>query len=379
MTPPPPIPVLHLITDLDRGGAETMLARLVCATDRARFRSIVVSLTDRGTLGPEIAAAGVAVHALGMRRAIPPLIPFIRLLRLIRGERPRLLQTWLYDADFMGLLAAWLTPRLPLLWNLRGSDFGVAEYGMRMPSVRRFLALFSRRPAVVLVNSRAGQRFHEAVGYRPRRWELVPNGFDTDVFRPDPAARLRQRRTLGVAPATLLVGMIARVDPMKDHPTFLAAAARVAATEADAAFLLAGRGTESLPVPSALAGRCHALGERRDLPEILPALDLAVLSSAFAEGFPNVIGEAMAAGVPCIATDVGDAAAIIGDTGAIVPPRDPAALADAILAWLARGAGERAAAGAAARQRIVDRYSLASVVARYEALYAEFAAKGPAA
>jgi glycosyltransferase involved in cell wall biosynthesis len=201
----------------------------------------------------------------------------------------------------------------------------------------------------------------------------VPNGFDTDLFRPDAEQRARWRSRLGIGDGQNLIGMVARLDPMKDHATFLAAAAEVA-ERSDAAFLLVGAGTESLPVPPALAGRLHALGERSDVQEILPALDVMVLSS-LGEGFPNVIGEAMACGVACISSDVGDAASIVADPTRIVKPRDAAALARAILALLRGGNDEITRLGMAARQRIVDHYSLAATVARYQAIYAALVEK----
>jgi glycosyltransferase involved in cell wall biosynthesis len=172
--------------------------------------------------------------------------------------------------------------------------------------------------------------------------------------------------------------MVARVDPMKDHAAFLAAATELVAGGSAAAFALIGAGTERLDIPPALADRLHALGERDDVAELLPALDLMALPSAYGEGFPNAVGEAMACGVPCVASAVGDAAAIIADTGAIVPPRDPRALAAAIAELLSRGPDGLAVLGAAARQRVVLRYSLAAVVERYQRIYEEVAADSPA-
>src|SRR5208282_5652446 len=151
--------------------------------------------------------------------------------------------------------------------------------------MQRILALLSRRPAGVMVNSEAGKRFHEALGYRPRRWEIVPNGFDVEAFRPNPMARADWRLRLGFDPAQRVIGMVARVDGMKDHGTFLAAAQKVAAQRVDARFVLIGAGTETLPLPPRLRETLRALGDRSDVGNILPALDLMVLSS-HGEGFP---------------------------------------------------------------------------------------------
>ncbi len=363
------VKVMHIITGLSRGGAETMLAKLVTQLDPVAFPAVVVSLTDEGTLGAELRLAGATLYTLGMRRGRPTLSAIVRLWRILRRERPQLIQSWLYHADLLATIVTLLVPAVPLVWNLRCSDMDLGQYSRQVRGVQRLLAWLSGRPSLVMVNSEAGRRHHERLGYRPRRWEIVANGFDTTLFRPDRVARDRWRDRLGVAVDQPLVGMVARVDPMKDHATFLAAATKVAAVRSDIAFVLIGRGTDTLPLPSAIQGRVRALGERDDVREILPALDLAVLSSAFGEGFPNAIGEAMACGVPTVVTDVGDAAVVVGSAGMVIPPRDAAALATAIRAWFARSPAERSVLGAAARRRIEDNYALPAIAARYAALY----------
>ena len=355
--------VLHIITGLERGGAETMLTRLA---PRLGFRNIVVSLTSEGSLGPELRAAGVPVLALGMKRGRPSLAAMFRLREIVKRERPTLLQTWLYHADLLGLLTSLFSRDVPLVWNLRCSDLDVSQYSVGTRAVRWVLARASSLPAAIVVNSAAGRASHEALGYRPKRWELIPNGFDTDRFQPDAAARARFRREFRVGDNEPLVGMIARVDPMKDYDNFFAAAGQIAAARPEAKFLVAGRGTETLMVPPGLLDRVSLLGERGDVATLLTALDLMILSSAFGEGFPNILGEAMACGVPCVATDVGDSAAIIGDTGRVVPPRDPAALCDAALAVLAC----RPALAEKARRRIVDHFFIDAIAEQYRSLYA---------
>jgi glycosyltransferase involved in cell wall biosynthesis len=231
------------------------------------------------------------------------------------------------------------------------------------------LARASRRPQAVIANSEAGRRDHAALGYRPKRWIVLPNGFDLNRFRPDPDRRAEQRGRLAATERHLLVGMVARVDPMKNHVGFLRAAGDVAAALPEARFVLIGRDTEMLQVPEALAGKVQALGERDDVADILPALDLVVLPSRYAEGFPNVLGEAMASGVPCVATDVGDAASIVADTGALVPAGDDRALARAITRFLDQSDEARARAGEAARRRIAAEFSIETIARRYEELY----------
>jgi len=369
------IRVAHLITGLETGGAERMLARLVTGGDRNRVASCVVSMTDAGALGPLIAEAGVPVYPLGIRRGRPDPRGLGRLRDVLDAFAPDMLQTWLYHADLLGLAAFEVGWAPHLVWNVRCSE------SVGSTVVRRVLATASRRPDAVIVNSSTGRRFHERLGYRPKRWVDLPNGFDTEALRPNPELRHRGRAALGLASEAVVIALPARLHPMKDHATFLAAATLLAARRPEARFVLIGGGNEpGNPVlgepirSSGLGERVLLLGERRDLDALYSAFDIVSLSSAFGEGFPNVLGEAMACGVPCVATDTGDAAEIVGETGIIVPPGRPAALADAWDRLIAQGPEGRGALGMAARARIVSRYGLAAIVSRYEALYAEIAA-----
>ena len=351
--------VLHVITGLALGGAERMLAQLLASMDRARVPSAVVSRTDMGALGPEIAASGVPVQALGMRRGVPDPRARLGLRAPVRAFRPDVLQSWLYHADLMACFAG--APRLA--WNLRCSDMDFSRYGWSTRQTVRLLARLSRRPDAVLCNSEAGRKLHQSLGYRPRRWEVVPNGFDLDRFRPDTAARQRLRLMLGLAHDALIICLVARFDPQKDHATAFAALESVP----EAHLVCIGR-----DVPRA-GPRVHLLGERSDIEALMPGFDVATLSSAVGEGFSNVLAEAMACGVPCVATDVGDAAAILGETGIVVPRRDPAALAAGWQRMMELGPDGRARLGAAARARVAAHWSIDAVARRYEAIYASLA------
>lgn len=371
-----PIRMMHLITDLDVGGAEMMLCKLVGAMDRRRFEMSVVSLLPLGPLAEGLAANGIAVRSLEMRPGVPDPRGLFRLVGLLRRERVQVLQTWLYHADLLGTIAARLARVPKLAWNLRCSDMDAARYA-RLP---RLLARLSRQPDVVLVNSLAGRAVHERLGYRPRRWEVIPNGFDTERFQPDADAPRRLRADLGLPPDSFVICLPARFDPMKDHGTFLAAAARFAAEHPEARFVLLGRGVD--PQNRALRAQVEAirsadrfllLGERGDMPAMLAGADIVALSSAFGEGSPNVVGEAMACGVAVVGTDVGDTAQMIGEAGLVVPPRDAVAMAAAWQRLYAMGTEGRRELGRSARQRIGERYALPAIVARYEALYGAMA------
>jgi glycosyltransferase involved in cell wall biosynthesis len=371
------IRVTHLVTDLARGGAEVFLQRLITAQqDEIRHR--VISLTSEGELGPEIRAAGVEVASLSLTGAPGAPFALMRLIRMLREDTPDVLMTWLYHADFLGTLAKLLGPRTNLVWNIRCADMDLSKYGYASRTLPHVLARLSRLPAVVVANSHAGRQIHERYGYGPRRWEILPNGFDTQTFRPDPVQRSKTRAALGVDQGAPVVGLFARFDPMKDHATFLSAADLVAKARPDVLFLLAGRGTDSAAFNrligdrGELRARLILLGERRDIPELMTATDIAVCSS-LTEGFPNTIGEAMASDVPCVSTEVGDAASLIGDTGGLVPKAEPVALAQKLEEFLEMAPQARAALGAAARRRIEEKFSLQAVVGRYAGLFRELA------
>lgn len=369
------IRITHIITGLHTGGAEHALEQLVTRADPGRFDMRVVSLLDAGSVGPRLAASGVPVTALGMRHALGDLRCFWRLVGLLRQDRPDIVQTWLYHADLIGLAAARLAGIHQVLWNLRGSGLEHHLYGNRFRWVVRMLARLSALPDAIVANAEAGRRFHAQAGYRPRRWALIQNAIDIERFHPLPQAGATLRAELGVGRDSLVIGMTARLDPMKDHATFFQAARLLVSQGFDAHFVLIGRGVhrqmgcaQTCLADPCLAGRLHFLGERDDVQELVAGFDLATLSSAFGEGFPNVIAEAMACGVPVVSTDVGDAGRIVGEAGLLVPPRDPAALAEAWAALLT-APERRAAMGRAGRARIARDFGLDRMVDTYGQLY----------
>ena len=367
--------IVHLVTDLDVGGAEWMLVRLSDRLSRLGCENRVICLLPPGPLKQALDEAGIAVSSLGMRPGVPNPLGLYRLTRLLRRDPPDLLQTWLYHADVLGVLAGRLARVPRVVWNLRASEVNMRLYGLTSSLTRWMAGRLSRLPDAVVANSGAGRRAHEALGYRPRRWELIPNGVDTDMFRPDEARRAAVRRELGLTADMAAIGVIARFDPVKGHELWLRAAGRLARDRPDLRFVLAGRGvTAGSPQlarwigDAGLDGRVVLLGERRDIAAIDAAMDLVVMPS-ITEGFPNAVAEAMACGVPCVVTDVGDAAEIVGDTGWLTPPGDAAGLAAACRAALAAPIDERRRRGRAARERIVRLYSLDAMTASYAALY----------
>jgi glycosyltransferase involved in cell wall biosynthesis len=374
-----PIKVLHLITGLGVGGAETMLVKLLGGLDRQHFSSSVVSMTGTGAMGPRIADFGIPVHSLGLQRGLPRAGAVPRLVRLIRDFRPDVLQCWMYHADVLGFLAARIARVPKLVWNIRCSDLDFPTTSRSLRAVFAAHGLLSRFTDATVVNSMAGMEFHRSHGHLPKRWELIENGFDVTRFRADNALRAHGRNKLGLGENDIAIGMVARFDRYKDHATFIESAKILAKQQPSAIFILAGKGmtTENEVIAAHLraanlVSRTRLLGEYEDTAQLLPCLDIATLCS-YTEGFPNAVGEAMSCELPCVATDVGDSARLLGNTGRVVPPRDPQAVAQCWSELIALGAEGRGLLGLAARKRIQEQFSLESIVDAYARLYADLA------
>jgi glycosyltransferase involved in cell wall biosynthesis len=355
-----------------------MLYRLLGATDRTRIEPSVISLIPPGELGGRMVGLGVPVYTLAMARGIPHPGAWLRLARLLRELAPDLVHTWMYHADLLGGLVARVACGIPVIWALHNSTLDPAQVGLATRLTARFNALLSHVvPTRIVSCSQVAMRVHRDLGYAADRFVVIPNGFDLHAFRPDPSARAAVRAELGLPPEAKLVGTFARFHPQKDHRNLCRAAGLIAA-KSDVHFVLAGGGIDAdnaeLAVwiaATGIARRFHLLGARDDMPRLTAGLDLAVVASSFGEAFPLVIGEAMACAVPCVVTDVGDSALMVGDTGRVVPPRDPNALASAVLDLLGLGDEALAALGQRARARVEAQFALPAVAARYEQLYAE--------
>jgi glycosyltransferase involved in cell wall biosynthesis len=372
---PRPRKILYVTAGLRGGGAEAMLTRLVTAQPRVADEVTVVSLVPAEAQianrhVERLRAAGITVVELDFSHAAGLAAGLFRLARLIAEIRPDIVQGWMYHGDLAALIALAVSGRrrqTRLVWSIRCSALDLNCYGVGLRAVVNACTLLSRRPDLVTANSAAGLASHLRLGYRPRRAEVTLNGIDVDEFKPDGAARRAVRSELGIPDDATVLAHVARVDLMKDHGSFLAAMAELPELHA----LLIGAGTENLPA----ARNIVRLGRRHDVARLTAAADFVVSSSSFGEGFSNALAEGMACGLPAITTDVGDAALIVGDTGLVVPPSGPAALAAAIRTLAYEPAAARAERGARARARIVENFAMGRAVARYAELYASLASR----
>jgi glycosyltransferase involved in cell wall biosynthesis len=374
------IRVLHVITSLRRAGAENMLAKLLEVMDAERFEQSVVVLRDMDALGPQIERIGIPVIPLYMKSLFELPRVVLGLKAILRKTKPHIVQTWLYHADFIGTLAAKTGGSFRVIWNVRCSDMNFQAYNQTTRLARVALARLSSIPDLIISNSLSGLEAHTALGYRPREWRILPNGFDTKRFRPDAGRAAAFRQSLGVSAATPLIGLPARLDPMKDHDNFLDAAALLARDLPEARFVLIGRGLTpengefvSRITRRGLNGRVHLLGEREDMETVMAGLDIVTLCSAYGEGFPNVLGEGLSCGTLCVATDVGDSKAIVGPYGRVVAPQRYTDLADAWRTVVIIGPEKRREIGVLARRHVVENYSLSAIGRAYEDLYASLA------
>lgn len=368
--------ILHVIVGLRVGGAELMLRRLVLAHQgSAEFVHHVVSLTDLGKIGAELRANRISVTCLEMKSPLDILRVMVRLVKLMRALRPTVVQTWMYHSDLLGGIAASLAGVRKIIWNIRTTNISsTGAIGTRI--VRRICAVTSSWiPDTILSVAEAARTKHVALGYANDRMQVIPNGFDTAHFVADAAARERLRAVFSYAPSDMVVGSVGRYHAVKDHRNFIRAAGIVLRTRSHIKFCLVGRDCDASNAAlvhevalTGFAGNFLLLGERDDVAACLNAFDIFCLHS-LNEGFPNSLGEAMATGLPCVSTDVGDAQALLGPTLRAVERGNPIALAESLEAMLTLDDDARAAHGDRGRARICESYSLAKICEQYECLY----------
>ena len=375
----PMVKVLHVITGMNTGGAENMLCKLLEHSRREFLQQNVVSLMGRGSLSGRAEKTGAQVIHLnhdsywGMVRAVRELADIIDL------QKPDIVQGWMYHGNAVASLASLRRKSaVKTVWNIRHSINQLlnekwATAGLILAGVPLSVTAKS-----IIYNSAASKEQHERFGYGREKGLVIPNGFDCDLFRPDRERGSAFRAEMGIPANATVLGLVARYHPIKNHALFIhaCAAAIRARNDMDIRVLMVGRGVENNPSLVSLTkqlginDRVIMSGDRQGMVEVFNAIDLLCLTS-HSEGFPNVIGEAMACGVPCCVTDVGDAALIVGRAGRVVPVKNPSRFADALTEMLGLDINERASLGRVARASIVNRYGIDAICGRYEMLYAE--------
>ncbi|WGZ95630.1 MAG: glycosyltransferase [Candidatus Thiothrix putei] len=376
------IRVIHIITRLhteNTDGAAMMLYKLMAHTDRSRFEPIVLSLDGETALSHRIRAHGINVYSLDIHSNITAGWQIFKLTRLLRTLQPDILQGWMYHGNLAASLANLsLGNHYPVLWNIPHPLHDISKASRTTRWVIELAAKRSTSPAHILYNTYLNADQHNAIGYNKQRNLIIPNGFDTQLFAPNVYHRDNIRQSLGIPGDAFVIGLFAHYHPVKNHALFLEAARLLLQHKPQVHFILAGREITSLNpklryllehIPK--QQHVHLLGERKDIPNLLNALDLYTLTSTYGEGFPNSVAEAMACGIPCISTDVSDVARIIGNTGQRLPIHDttPSALAFTWLEWINAGEAWRKEVGSRAVQRIQQLYSIPTITEQYQNRY----------
>lgn len=362
--------IIFLIRSLNYGGAEQQLVILAQGLVELGHRVMVATFYSGDQLENDLRYSGVHVTTLNKQSRWDVLGFLWRLISLIRHERPDILHGYLPVPNLLTVLLKPLFSCIRVVWGVRASNMDLSRYDWLARVVFRLECFFSRFADLIIVNSNSGRNYHLKHGFPENKMVVVPNGIDTERFVHDTEARHRVRKEWGITDNEKLIGIVARLDPMKDHPTFLKAASSLAKERDDVHFICVGDGPE--PYKSELKRLSCELGleskliwadTRRDMPAVYNAIDI-LTSSSYGEGFPNVIGEAMACGVPCVVTDVGDSALIVGNTGIVVLPKSPETFKAGIERLLKTT--NYGLEGKQCRQKIVEQFSTHRLVMKTE-------------
>ncbi len=352
--------ILFLARQLNIGGAERQLVILANELAARGHEVVIASYYPGGALSAKLDSSRVRLISLGKRSRWDLFSLYVKVVRVIRQERPDVLHGWMHTQNVAATLARIFFPETKLFWCVRSSNLE-----MVLDRVELFVVWLQSRLSgfadCVVVNSMAGLEHAVAGGIARAKMEFIPNGIDTSAFYPDPTEGKRVRDEWGVGDSEKVVGYVARFDPIKNHTLFLKAAGQIAAKRPDVRFVCIGHGKDTyvkglkdLTRNLGIENRVQWLQARPDVRAVYNALDV-FCSASFSEGFPNVIGEAMACGRHCVVTDVGDSGLVVGDTGVVVPSDKVAALAEGLLQKL--DAGDTM--NLRARQRILGNFTVA--------------------
>lgn len=373
--------VLHVIVDLDVGGAESMLKRLIESNPATIPETAVISLTSLGVIGETLRARGVCVYTLEMSSFWHFPIILWRLLRLIRLYRPTIVQTWMYHADLLGGLAARLAGTRSVVWNVRSTAIPQGPLSVTFWLVRLCAICSYYIPERIICCANSAKAAHVKLRYAAHKMIVIPNGYDFFVFESDLNSRMKTRLDLGLDDSDIVIGVVGRFDPLKDFRNFVSAASYINAQQGDVRFLMVGRGNEWSNATlrgwierAGLVKSFHLIGQQADVANSLAAMDIFCLSSVN-EAFPNVLAEAMAMGLPCVVTQAGDAADILGDNNFVVPVKDPVSLADALLRMCRLDPVDRKMLGERNAKKVREEYGIEKIRQKYEEVYVEVSRK----
>ena len=378
--------IAFVITGLSTGGAEMMLYKFLTRIDRERYAPVVISMMDGGVFVERFEALDIPVKTLGLKPAQYNFGAVFKLAKILREIQPDLIQGWMYHANLFAQWAKYLAKsKAPVFWSIHHSVDSLRAERLVVIAVIKVSSWFSGRAEKVVFSATKGQNQHTKLGFAANNALAIGDNFDLTKYKPVSNSGFNLRSALNLPEDAILVGSVARYHPMKDHATLLDAAAILIEQNPLVHFVLIGPDVVAENPALAeqierlgISDRVHLLGERQDVPDLMTSFDVFTTSSARGESFPNVLGEAMSCQVPCVATDIGDSRIIVGDTGVVVEPKDPQALANAWHQLVKLDRTERQELGKQARQRIEANFNLDganSFVRKYEAMYEAFLAQ----
>jgi glycosyltransferase involved in cell wall biosynthesis len=362
--------IVHIITNLGSGGAENMLYKLLNYSDKTKYYHEVISLMDKGDMGPKIESIGVKVHAINVNGKNA-----LKSLNKVRSicNSFDVIDTWLYHSDLIGFLVAKILLRKKLIWNIRHSNLNKADNKFWTLKVVKFNSLLSRYVDKITYNSYESKKNHLYFGYSDKNSAIIHNGFDLEQFRYDHLLRIKIRKELGLSDDIKVITTVGRWYIQKDYPTLLKALYELKKKDFNFKMILCGTNLDennekltSLIEKYGLKDYMILLGRSDKIPAILSASDIYV-SSSLGESFSNSIGEAMACELPCVVTDVGESRLIVGDTGKVVNAQDSNALSQALFESLCYE--DMKINGIKARKRIEENYDIRDIVKKYETEY----------
>ncbi len=367
-----------VIHRLDAGGAERQLLALAKGLNKEKFQVQVITFYPGGVLEDEILGhEWIRVVNLGRKGRWGAPLCLARLTWVLRHSRAQVVYGFMEVPAQMSLLAGRLLGT-KVIWGLRRSKRDFRDYDWAERISFKTGRILSRGADLIILNSRKGQEDYVEAGYCSNKMKVVPNGIDTTYFKRVPERGAEQKKSWGLQPEAKVVGVVGRLHPMKGHEVFLKAAQKVAASQPDVFFVFAGRGDKErihylrwLTACLGLEKRVFWANETRDVVGLYSALDVLCSSSIYGEGFPNVVGEAMACGVPCVVTNVGDSATLVGETGLVVSKGDPDQLASALVSLLSMPVDQRSRIGELARLRVCEEFSLEKMVSSVSKLIEE--------
>ncbi|MEM7725105.1 MAG: glycosyltransferase [Cyanobacteria bacterium P01_A01_bin.45] len=369
--------VVYIVSGLFIGGAETMLYNILSKMDKEKFTPYLISLLDGGALSDRVKALNIPVYSLGMKRGQISLKSLFQLLHIVNQIKPDIIQGWMYHGNIAAFLVKlFLFQKITVFWSIHHSIDSLSDEKKSTSLIINLSAPISKLVDKVFFVSKRSQKQHQEIGYSSRNSYVIPNGFDTSLFQPSAERKSLVREELNLSEDTFIIGSFARYHAMKDFPNFLKAAAILSRNCPNVSFILAGTNVDidnqdlcNLVKKLEIEDKVHLLGERSDIDQLMTALDVFTISSAYGEAFPLVLGEAMSCGIPCVVTDVGDSSWILGELGKVVPPRNSQALAQAWKELISIDRKEMKSTGERLRERIVDNFSLEAITFEYEKNY----------